>query len=343
VIQGLEARRTTLLTGHDPLPDACRNGVIAIGNFDGVHRGHQALLALARDAARDHQSAFGLLTFEPHPRTFFQPEDPVFRLSPLPLKARLAAALDARFITVLTFDRPLASLEAEAFVSDVLVGRLAAAHLVTGYDFHFGRGRKGDTATLKALGKSLGFAVSTVEQVTDDNGVAPVASSAIRAALRHGHVEAAAHQLGYWWTVMGDVVAGDGRGQSLGYPTANLVLEPGCEPKEGIYAVRVRIDDEPGRPQRPGAAYIGTRPTFASGRRFLEVHLLDYAGDLYGRTLSIEFVAFVRPDQAFAGPEPLRRQMNADCQAIAAIVHGLGHNDPMRRYPLGLLQAEAGL
>jgi riboflavin kinase / FMN adenylyltransferase len=343
VNQASETRGIDLITGHDPMPEACKGGVIAIGNFDGVHRGHQALLGLAGKAARERQAPFGLVTFEPHPRTFFRPEDPVFRLSPLLLKARMAAALGARFVAVLTFERALASLEAEDFVRDVLVGRFAVAGIVTGYDFHFGRGRKGNAATLKALGKTLGFGVCTVEQVTDDDGMAPVASSAIRAALRHGKVEAAAHQLGYWWTVMGDVVAGDGRGRSLGYPTANLMLEPGCEPKEGIYAVRVRIDDEPGRPARPGAAYIGTRPTFATARRFLEVHLLDYTGDLYGAKLAVEFIAFVRPDQAFEGAQALRRQMDADCQEIAVILDNLGRNDPMRRYSLGLLQAEGTL
>ena len=332
-----------LVTGHDPLPEACRNGVVAIGNFDGVHRGHQALLALAGDVAAKARAPFGLVTFEPHPKTFFRPEDPVFRLSPLPLKARLIAALGGRFVAALAFDRAFAALEPEAFVREVLVDRFAVAHVVTGYDFHFGRGRKGDAATLRSLGKALGFAVSSVEQVTDEDGFAPIASSAIRAALRHGHVEAAAHQLGYWWTVLATVVAGDGRGRSLGFPTANLVLEPGCEPKEGIYAARVRIDGEPGRPARPGAAYIGTRPTFASERRFLEVHLLDYAGDLYGRTLAVELMAFVRPDQAFDGPEALRRQMDADCRTIAAILDGLGHNDPMLRHRLGQLQAEGAL
>jgi riboflavin kinase / FMN adenylyltransferase len=342
VNQALETG-AALVTGHDPVPDSFRGGVIAIGNFDGVHRGHQALLALARDDASGRRAPFGLITFEPHPKTFFRPEDPVFRLSPLPLKARLVAGLGARFVAALTFDRAFASLEPDDFVRDILVGRFAAVHMVTGYDFHFGRGRKGNAATLKSLGKTLGFTVSSIEQVTDDDGVAPVASSAIRAALRHGHVEAAAHQLGYWWTVMGDVVAGDGRGRALGYPTANLVLEPGCEPKEGIYAVRVRIDGEPGRPARPGAAYIGTRPTFASNRRFLEVHLLDYTGDLYGRTLAVEFIAFVRPDAAFEGPEALIRQMDSDCRAIAAILDDIGRNDPMRRYLLGALQAEGAL
>jgi len=342
-VSQVETRGAALITDHDPVPDTCRDGVIAIGNFDGVHRGHQALLALASDAAHARRTPFGLITFEPHPRTFFRPEDPVFRLSPLPLKARLVAALGAGFVAALNFDRAFASLEPEAFVRDVLVGRFAAAHVVTGYDFHFGRGRRGNAAILASLGKALGFELSSIEQVTDEDGVAPIASSAIRAALRHGHVEAAAHQLGYWWMVMGDVVAGDGRGRALGYPTANLVLEPGSEPKEGIYAVRVRIDGEPGRPAHPGAAYIGTRPTFASDRRFLEVYLIDYAGDLYGRTLAVEFMAFVRPDQAFDGPEALKRQMDADCRAIAALLADLECNDPMLRYRLGHLQAEGAL
>ena len=332
-----------LVTGDDPLPPDCRGGVVAIGNFDGVHRGHQALLGQARDIAGGTATPYGLVTFEPHPRTFFRPEDPVFRLSPLPLKARLAAALGARFVAALTFDRGFAALEPEDFVRDVLVGRLAAAHVVTGYDFHFGRGRKGNAATLKSLGQSLGFEVSRVEQVRDEDGVAPVASSSIRAALRHGYMAAAARQLGYWWTVLGDVVPGDRRGRDLGYPTANLVLEQGCEPKEGIYAARVRIDDEPGRPARAGAAYIGTRPTFSTTRRFLEVHLLDYAGDLYGRTLAVEFIAFVRPDQAFEGADALKRQMDTDCRAIAAILHDLGRDDPMLRYPLGRLEAAGEL
>ncbi len=333
----------SLVTGHDPLPARYRNSVVAIGNFDGVHRGHQALLDVARDAAKERRTSFGLVTFEPHPKSFFRPEDPVFRLSPLPLKARLVGALGASFVGVLSFDRAFAALEPESFVRDILVGRFAAAHLVTGYDFHFGRGRKGNAASLRALGESLGFAVASVEQVTDEDGVAPIASSAVRAALRHGHVEAAAHQLGYWWTVLGDVVAGDGRGRSLGYPTANLELERGCEPKEGIYAVRVRFDREPDRPARPGAAYIGTRPTFATGRRFLEVHLLDFSGDIYGSRIAVEFVAFVRPDQAFESAEALKLQMDADCRAIASILDELGRNDPMTAYPLGRLQADGAL
>jgi len=332
-----------LLTGDDPVPQSCRGGVIAIGNFDGVHRGHQALLELARNSARDARAPFGLVSFEPHPRTFFRPEDPVFRLSPLPLKARLVAALGTDFVAALTFDREFAALEPEAFVRDILVGRFAAAHVVTGYDFHFGRGRKGNAAVLQSLGKTLGFALSGIEQVTDEDGVAPIASSAVRAALRHGHVETAAHQLGYWWTIMGNVVAGDGRGRDLGFPTANLVLEPGCEPREGIYAARVRIDDEPGRKACAGAAYIGTRPTFASARRFLEVHLLDYAGDLYGRTLAVELLAFIRPDQTFTGADELKRQMDADCRSIAAILDDFGRNDPMRRYKLGNLQADGAI
>lgn len=329
-----------LLGEHDPVPETCRRAVVAIGNFDGVHRGHQALLAAAAEAAGERRSPFGVITFEPHPRTFFRPHEPVFRLSPLPLKARLVGALGGRFVAPLAFDRAFSLIEAEAFVRDILVGRFAVACVVTGFDFHFGHGRKGNTAMLKALGKSLGFAVAVVDQVTDEEGVSPFASSAIRAALRHGHVEAAAQQLGYWWTVMGQVVEGDRRGRTIGFPTANLVLDPGIEPLDGIYAVRVRIDDQPGRQAKPGAAYVGSRPTFATGRRFLEVHLLDFSGDLYGRTLMVEFIAFIRPDQGFDGRDALARQIAEDCRAVATVLDGIAADDPMRRFPLGRLQSE---
>lgn len=341
--QSRDSRAIRLIGADDPVPEDCRNAVVAIGNFDGMHRGHQALLKVARNAARERGSRFGILTFEPHPRTFFRPDDPVFRLSPLKLKARLAGALEAGFLAPLGFDRAFAALEAEEFVRRILVGRFAPSEIVTGYDFHFGHGRKGNTALLKTLGASLGFGVSVVEQVTDEEGVAPFSSSAIRAALRHGHIAAAARQLGYWWTVLGEVVEGDRRGRSIGFPTANLVLEQGAEPLEGIYAVWVRIDDEPGRPARRGAGYVGTRPTFATDRRFLEVHILDFDSDLYGKTIAVEFIAFIRPDRAFEGPEALTRQIKADCKAVADVLETIGRDDPMRRFPLGRLQAEGAL
>lgn len=329
------------LQGEARAPDDLRGAAVAIGNFDGVHRGHQALLRVAAERAAAAGGPFGLVTFEPHPRSVFRPEEPVFRLSPLPLKARLAAGLGAAFVTVLRFDRELASLEPDRFVADMLVGNLGVAHVVTGHDFHFGRGRKGNADTLAALGREHGFGVTAVAQVTDEDGLSPFSSSGIRAALRHGNVDAAGRQLGYWWSVLGRVVEGDRRGRTIGFPTANLALDPGAEPREGIYAARVRLDRR--GPALPGAAYVGTRPTFATDRKFLEVHLLGFEGDLYGRDLMVELVAFLRPDQAFDGIEPLVRQMRADCDEAAVRLAALEREDPLAVFPLGRLQREGRL
>lgn len=326
-----------VIADEEAVPPECRGASVAIGNFDGVHRGHQALLDLAGTEAERRGTSVGLVTFEPHPKSFFRPEEPVFRLSPLPLKARLVSALGASFVAALTFDKAFAAIEADRFVKDVLAGRLGVAHVVTGYDFHFGHGRKGNADLLKGMGRELGFTVSVVEQVTEGDGMSPFSSSGIRAALRHGNVEAAARQLGYWWSVLGTVVEGDRRGRAIGFPTANIVLEPGAEPREGIYAARVRLDGR-GR-ALPGAAYVGTRPTFATDRKFLEVHLLGFEGGLYGRDLMVELVGFLRPDQAFDGVGALVRQMREDCAAAAMRLQALGRDDPLKRFPLGRLQA----
>ena len=189
------------------------------------------------------------------------------------------------------------------------------------------------------LGEKSGFGVTVVDQVTDDDGIAPFSSSSIRAALRHGRVEDAAHQLGYWWTIIGTVVEGDRRGREIGFPTANFALEPGCEPADGIYAVRVRD----GGTLRPGAGYIGKRPTFDTERSFLEVYLFDFDGDLYGRELSVEFIDYIRGDQKFETADALTRQMNDDCEAIAARLNAVTKADPMQEFPLGALQARGRL
>lgn len=317
---------------HDAtLPEALRGGVIAIGNFDGLHRGHQQLVRLAQDKAKALGKPCGLLTFEPHPRGFFRPAEPLFRLTPEPLKLSLAQALGLDFAVVMDFGADLARMEAEDFIRDALGRRLGAAHVVTGYDFHFGHGRKGNPDLLRAQGAKLGFGVSVLDQVTDDGGLAPFSSSSIRAELRAGHVEEAARQLGYWWTVQGEVVKGDQRGRTIGYPTANVVLEPGTDAAEGIYATRVKLRGQ----WLGGAAYIGTRPTFDTDRKFLEIFLFDFAGDIYGETLTAEFVGFIRPDRKFDGLEPLLAQMKADCEAARRILAGLAAHDPMREFPLG--------
>jgi riboflavin kinase / FMN adenylyltransferase len=334
-------RHVIILDATAPVPAELRGASVAIGNFDGVHRGHQALLAEAQRAAAAAGRPWGVITFEPHPRSFFRPSEPVFRLSPAPLKARLLAALGADFMLPLTFDAALAGLEAEAFIERVLGEKVGVGHLVTGFDFHFGKGRKGNADLLRSLGPRLGFTLAEVEQVTDPNGSAPFSSSAIRSALRHGSVAPAAHDLGYWWSVLGTVTTGDGRGQSIGFPTANLQLVPGTDTRDGIYAVRVRdLAVAPPRAALPGAAYIGTRPTFGSERRFLEVHLLEFSGDLYGRELLVEFLAFIRPDRTFQDAASLAGQIGLDCQACTRAIAEVERTDPMRAFRLGRLQSD---
>ena len=205
---------------------------------------------------------------------------------------------------------------------------------MTGFDFHFGRGRKGNAELLRTLGPRCGFGLTEVEQVTGQELKAPFSSSAIRSALRHGSVIAAAQELGYRWTVLGPVTRGDGRGQTIGFPTANIILDPGAEPRDGIYAARVRdLALPPPRPAVSAAAYIGTRPTFASKHRFLEVHLLDFAGDLYGRELMVEIIKFIRPDQAFGDVAALVSQMRLDCVSCADAIAELHLANPIRGFP----------
>ena len=274
-------------------------------------------MKIAADRAASVGKPWGVITFEPHPREVFRPGEPVFRLTSATLKCRFFAALGAGHATVLTFNHDLAALEPEQFVEDILVNRLAVSHVVTGYDFHFGRGRKGSPQTMRELASDNGFSVTVVEQVTDDDGIAPFSSSSIRAALRHGRVTDAAHQLGYWWTLIGEVVKGDQRGRTIGFPTANIVLESGCEPAEGIYALRVRDAGTQHARVWHGAGYVGKRPTFATDRLFLEIYLFEFDGDLYGKSLAVEFIDYIRPDKKFETVEQLTTQMKLDCQEIA--------------------------
>lgn len=308
-----------LLHAHQPFPVEFRDAAIAIGNFDGMHRGHQSLIGTAV-AEAPAGAAKGLVTFEPHPRTFFRPAEPVFRLTPLPLKTRLAGALGLDFVLAFRFDAELASLPPEDFVEEFLARRMGVRHLVTGYDFHFGKGRRGSPDTMRELGARHGFSTTVVDQVTDDNGLAPFSSSAIRNALAHGRLEDAAHDLGYNWMVLGEVVHGDHRGREIGFPTANITLDEGVEPLQGIYAVFVRDAEVPGSPRRLGAGYFGKRPTFDTDRSFLEVHILDFFGDLYGRKLLVEFIDLIRPDQKFSSIEELVVQMHHDCESARRIL-----------------------
>lgn len=321
----------------DQLPESLRGAVVAIGNFDGLHRGHQELLNIARQKAKVTNKPWGILTFEPHPRSFFRPAEPVFRLTPQPLKMRLTAAFGADFAASINFNEVLANLDADEFILEHLVSRLGVSHVVTGYDFHFGKGRKGRPENLRDIGTQNGFTVTVVDQVTDEgDGHAPFSSSSIRTSLRRGHMRAAANELGYQWIVMGEVVPGDQRGRTIGFPTANIILDPGAEPFRGIYAVTARDATSPSStPSWQGAAYFGDRPTFDTKRTFLEVYLLDQDIDLYGKILMVNFVDLIRPDKTFKGVDDLVTQMHADCAEVRKVLAG----DVVDNLPLRLMQA----
>jgi riboflavin kinase/FMN adenylyltransferase len=298
----------TLHILRDPagLPAEAAASVLAIGNFDGMHRGHRAVLAEAAAFARTLSRPFGLLTFEPHPRDFFRPDEPIFRLTPAPVKAVLAERLGAPLMVELTFDTKLAGLDAETFVREVLVGRFAVAGVAVGHDFHFGKGRSGNPDFLRDAGVRHGFEVLVVAPLAAE-GV-PVSSTAIRQHLAAGEIAVANGLLGYPWFVRAEVGHGDKRGRDLGYPTANLALAPACGLAHGIYAVRVSLDGA----WRDGVASFGRRPTFDNGRPLLEVHVFDFHGDLYGRTLDVAFVAWLRGEEKFTDVAALVRQMDAD-------------------------------
>lgn len=295
------------------LPAALRGAVAAIGNFDGVHRGHRALVAEAQAAAAGAKSVL-VMTFEPHPRRFFVPLAPPFRLDALETKARILDGLGVDALLALPFNAGLAGLGPENFVAQILQRDLGLAHVVVGYDFTFGKGRAGDTAMLKELCAARGIGVSVVQAHGDDHGV--FSSSRIRALLQEGKPEEAARLLGRPWEIIGVVEHGDKRGRELGFPTANVALTDFQIPKFGIYAVRAEIDGQ----RHDGVASLGIRPTFNQTDVKLEVYLFDFAGDLYGRAMRVEFHAFLRPELKYEGPEPLKRQIAADVEAAKRLL-----------------------
>ena len=289
-----------------PADHALDGGVLAIGNFEGVHRGHRAVINVALARGRELTRKTAVLTFEPHPRAVFRPDEPVFRLSDETAKLRLLASTGLDGVIVMRFDAALAALPAEDFVRKILIERFAVAGVVVGFDFHFGKGRAGSPAFLAAAGHAHGFTVDIVPAFADDG--LRISSGAVRAALAAGEVEAAAAMLGYPWFVTGTVVHGDKRGRDLGFPTANLRLDPACGLKHGIYAVRVGL----GGRRYDGVANFGRRPMFDTGVVLLEVFLFDFSGDLYGAALDVAFVAWIRPELHFASHDELIRRMDED-------------------------------
>lgn len=297
--------------------DACvplQQGVVAIGNFDGVHLGHRNVLRLARSLAADHQCPAYALSFEPHPRTVFSPHDPVFRLTPPHAKARVLEAFGLDGLVNVPFDKAFAALSAEHFVEEVLVRRLQVRHVIIGFDFHFGHNREGTPAYLMDCGKRLGFGVTIVDALTDAGD--PVSSSRVRERLQGGDVTGAAALLGYHYFISGEVIHGEKRGRDLGFPTANIRLDEDNRLAMGIYAVRVSFEGQ----THDAVASYGRRPTFDNGAPLLEVCLFDFSGSLYGKVLNVAFHAYLRGEEKFDSLDALVAQMNDDAAKARAIL-----------------------
>jgi riboflavin kinase / FMN adenylyltransferase len=304
--------------GYPPLSESVFR-TVAIGNFDGAHRGHATVAAEARRLADATSGGYTseclALTFDPHPRVFFQPERPHFRL--LPADARFEALRRIGFdgVVVLPFNARLAAMAPGDFIRDILLARLGVGGVVVGADFHFGKARAGTPAFLASEGARLGFAVRFVSPFRDEAGTV-ISSSAIRKALAAGDIAAANTMLGYTYSVQGPVIHGAKRGRALGFPTANMELDPAFGLAHGIYAVRAMVDGV----ARSGVANFGRRPQFDNGAPLLETFLFDFSGDLYGKEIEIAFVAFLRPEAKFESVDGLITQMNADCLAARRLL-----------------------
>lgn len=314
--------RPDLLRLSDPmhLPAGLRGGVVAIGNFDGVHRGHLAVLEKALSLAAEKDVPALVLTFEPHPRTVFRPEHPVFRLTPAPVRARLLAALGFDAVVEQPFSRDFASTEPSDFIHRILHDGLGIVHVVTGFDFHFGRNRAGGPAYLMAAGEENGFGVTLVDAFRDENAEV-ISSSRIRECLQAGDVAEAAGLLGYRYSVEAEIIRGKQLGRTLGYPTANMALPEDNGLAHGIYAVRfTRADGS----VHDGVASFGRRPTVDSdGSALLETFLFDFSGDLYGETCTVSLFGYLRGEERFDGLDALVTQMKRDEEEARALLSGV--------------------
>jgi len=309
------------LYGPDHVPETLRGSALALGNFDGVHRGHQAVINMAKACG----GPLGVMVFEPHPREFFRPEKPVFRLTPLPAKLAVFEALGVELAVVMAFNKALSQMSAEDFVADILIGRLGITHAVAGYDFHFGRDRAGTPEFLVEAGEKNGFGVSIIAPQSDHGD--PISSSAIRGLLEQGDVASASEKLGYHWFVRGEVVTGDQRGRTLGFPTANIRVPHSSRLRHGIYAVRLRRVDKGGA-LYDGVASFGIRPTFGGGDPLLETFVFDFSNSLYGETVDIVMIDYIREELKFDGADALVRQMNDDARKAREILSSTPHIGP---------------
>ena len=303
----------TRLSALADVPVALRGAYIAIGNFDGLHRGHQSIIDALLERARAAGVPALLLTFEPHPRDVFAPAPFMFRLTQGDAKARLAEAMGLDGIIILPFDRDFSQNEAEVFVETMLVEQLGVRGVIVGSDFHFGRQRRGTPAFLRAAGERLGFAVETLDLM--DEGEEVISSSRIRAALSEGAVAAANRLLGYHWFFDGCVVKGDQRGRELGFPTANTMTPTGFQLAQGVYAVRARLGDR----LLDGVAAYG-KPMFDNQLPPFETHLFDFDEDIYGQTLGVALIGHIRGQEVFSGLDELMAAMDRDAQKARTMI-----------------------
>jgi riboflavin kinase/FMN adenylyltransferase len=326
-----------LLRHFEDVPADLKGAVIAIGNFDGVHRGHQAVLARAKDEARRLDTKLGVLTFEPHPRSFFKPDEPAFRLTPFRIKMRHLQDLGVDVAFVLTFDADMVRRTAEVFIDEVLVKGLGVAHVVVGSDFCFGKGRGGNATVLAEAGKRYGFGVTALAPHGEDGEI--FSSTLVRDRLQGGDPVAAAWALNRPWEIEARVEHGDKRGRTIGFPTANLHLGEFLQPKLGVYAVKAAIDSGHDLQWIDGVANLGRRPTVAGENVRFEVHLFDFDGDLYGKHLRVALLGFIRPEMKFSGLDQLKAQIAADCDTARRMLAeyrgpALGTHPAAQRAPL---------
>jgi riboflavin kinase/FMN adenylyltransferase len=305
------------------VPEPLQGGVVALGNFDGLHLGHQAVLKKTVDLAHAQGVPAGVMTFEPHPRIFFKPDQEPFRLSPFRIKARLIEALGLDYLYVQNFDREFSHRSAESFVGDILVGGLGVSQLVVGYDYVFGHQRKGNVALLREMEARGGFTVTSVDELALPGG-ARYSSTNVRNLLKDGKPADAAQLLGRYWEIEGRVEHGDKRGRTIGFPTANVPYRDYLHPKKGVYAVRAGVDKGAETVWHSGVANFGNRPTFDKKDILLEVHLFDFAEDLYAKHLRVALVDFLRPEMKFDGLETLKAQIAADGQAARKLLAAKG-------------------
>ena len=298
------------------LPPELRGAAVAIGAFDGVHRGHQAVIAKAAEAARALSVPLAVVSFDPHPRRWFQPAAAPFRLMTVGQMSRALAPLGVDRLHLLPFDAAMAAMSDEQFAREVLGDGLGIAHAAVGFDFTFGKGRTGSPEALRRYGENLGFTVSVADRVDDADGL-KLSSSAVREALHAGDMTRAAAILGRPFAIEGEVIHGDKRGRTIGVPTANIALGDYMRPAFGVYAVRTRLPD--GR-RFDGVASLGVRPMFRTEEPLLEVWLFDFAGDLYGQTVETDLVAFLRPELNFDSLDALKTQIDRDAADARAVL-----------------------